>query len=128
MKKSRRNQKAEIPKNSPSPPHTPATTRLRRERLSWFLVGWFIFLSFLSHCYIRKTYEKVAGHPPVTVWDIINFYLFVDLEDVMTQTKIAYPFEHLENGMQADDLKAFKDQVRSVVADPMLWKNKSGWR
>jgi YjjI family glycine radical enzyme len=38
----------------------------------------------------------------------------------MTQTKIAYPFEHLENGMQAGDLADFKDQVRSVVADPML--------
>lgn len=37
----------------------------------------------------------------------------------MTQTKIAYPFEHLEDGMQPEDLKKFKDQVRSVLADPM---------
>lgn len=38
----------------------------------------------------------------------------------MTQTKIAYPFEHLENGMQAGDLAEFKEQVRSVITDPML--------
>ena len=38
----------------------------------------------------------------------------------MTQTKIAYPFEHLEDGMHTDDLEGFKEQVRSVVADPML--------
>ena len=38
----------------------------------------------------------------------------------MTQTKIAYPFEHLEDGMQPGDLESFKAQVRSVIADPML--------
>ncbi len=38
----------------------------------------------------------------------------------MTQTKIAYSFEHLEDGMHVEDLEVFKDQVRSVVTDPML--------
>ena len=37
----------------------------------------------------------------------------------MTQTKIAYPFEHLEDGMLPEDLEQFKDQVRSVLTDPM---------
>ena len=38
----------------------------------------------------------------------------------MTQTKIAYPFEHLETGMTPEDVAYFKNQVRSVIDDPNI--------
>lgn len=45
--------------------------------------------------------------------------LSVESESVpMTQTKIAYLFEHLETGMTPDQVEAFKRQVRAVIEDP----------
>jgi YjjI family glycine radical enzyme len=36
----------------------------------------------------------------------------------MTQTKIAYPFEHLESGMSPDQIEDFKQTIRNVLTDP----------
>jgi YjjI family glycine radical enzyme len=53
--------------------------------------------------------------------DYNHLYLAVEKKRIlMTQTKIAYPFEHLETGMTSEDVEQFKSQVRSVIEDPNI--------
>lgn len=60
MSMARRNQKALIPKNSPSPPQTPANTRFLRERRNtglWFtfiFISYLVFYSIYVHCFEKS--------------------------------------------------------------------------
>jgi hypothetical protein len=58
IKKASRNQKALIPKNSPNPPQTPATTRLPRDLRKEFDLGViFHLVVYLKHSLAIKIYE-----------------------------------------------------------------------
>jgi hypothetical protein len=69
IKKANRNQKALIPKNSASPPHTPATTLSRRDlRKDCLPVAIFTSKFALSYNPLRSEGHRVAQIPPARLF------------------------------------------------------------